>query len=62
MQREIGRGRALANALAVLAILALAGFGVFRVAGRHWLWQETFRARAQPRLLEVMQELKRFSK
>src|ERR671932_146537 len=34
MVREVGRWRALANAGFVLAILALAGFGVVQVAGR----------------------------
>ena len=47
MRGEIGRYRAVANGLAVLAVLGLAGFGVTRVAARHWQWQETFRARAE---------------
>ncbi|HEX8201749.1 MAG TPA: OmpA family protein [Isosphaeraceae bacterium] len=47
MRREIGIGRALASAGLILAILALAGFGVVRVSARHWQWQETFRARAE---------------
>ncbi len=47
MRREIGRWRALANAVGVLAVLALAGFAASRVAARHWQWQETFRARVE---------------
>ena len=47
MRGEIGRWRALANALAVLAILAVAGLAAGRVGARHWQWQETFRARAE---------------
>lgn len=47
MLREIGRGRALANALAVLAILALAGWGLQRVGQRQWAWQETFTVKAE---------------
>lgn len=46
MRREIGRWRALANATAALAILAVAGFGMVQVARRQWHWQETFRVRA----------------
>src|SRR5205823_12098728 len=34
------------DALLVVAVLALAGFGISRVSARHWQWQETFRARA----------------
>lgn len=47
MRREIGRIRALLNALLVLGILAVAAFGVAQVARRHWQWQATFRARAE---------------
>ncbi len=47
MQREIGRWRALANAGFVLAILALAGFGVTEVARRQWRVQSTFPVRAK---------------
>lgn len=47
MRREIGRWRALANALAVLAIVAVAGLSASRVAARHWKWQPTFHARAE---------------
>ena len=47
MRGEIGRGRALANGLAILAILGLAGLGIARVSARQWRWQETFHARAE---------------
>lgn len=47
MQREIGRGRALANAAFVLAVLALAAFGVTEVSRRHWRVQRTFPVRAR---------------
>ncbi len=47
MQREIGRWRALANAGYMLAVLALAGFGMAQVASRQWRVQKTFRVRAQ---------------
>jgi len=46
MRREIGVGRALANGALVLAVLALAGFGAARVAGRQWRVQRTFPVRA----------------
>lgn len=46
MRREIGGGRALANGGFVLAVLALAGFGAARVAGRQWRTQRTFAVRA----------------
>lgn len=42
MRREIGWGRALANAGFVAAVLALAGFGMAQVAGRQWRVQPTF--------------------
>jgi len=45
MRREIGRWRALANAGAVLAIIALAGFGATRVARRQWVGRDTFALR-----------------
>ncbi|MBX6316562.1 MAG: OmpA family protein, partial [Isosphaeraceae bacterium] len=38
---------ALANALLVLAVLGLAGWGGVQIARRHWNWQPTFRARAE---------------
>jgi phospholipid/cholesterol/gamma-HCH transport system substrate-binding protein len=47
MLREISRWRTLANLVLVLVIVALAGFGLSRVARRHWTWQETFHARAR---------------
>ena len=37
----------LANAGFALAVLALGGFGLYQVAGRHWQVQPTFRVRAQ---------------
>lgn len=43
MRREMGFGRALANAVLALAVLGLGGFGTVEVAKRHWQWQETFR-------------------
>jgi phospholipid/cholesterol/gamma-HCH transport system substrate-binding protein len=42
MNQEIGRGRALANAGLVVAILALAGFALVQVASRQWRVQKTF--------------------
>jgi phospholipid/cholesterol/gamma-HCH transport system substrate-binding protein len=47
MLSEIGRWRALANALFVLSVLGLAAFAIIQVGGRRWQWQETFRARAE---------------
>jgi phospholipid/cholesterol/gamma-HCH transport system substrate-binding protein len=47
MRRDIGRWRALANGGFALAVLALGGFGLYQVAGRHWQVQPTFRLRAQ---------------
>lgn len=47
MQREIGRWRALANAGFVLAVLALAAFGVTEVSRRQWRVQRTFPVRAR---------------
>src|SRR5947209_18434755 len=47
MRREVGGWRALANGLFVLAVLALAGFGAARVAGRQWRLQRTFPVRAE---------------
>jgi phospholipid/cholesterol/gamma-HCH transport system substrate-binding protein len=46
MSHQIGRLRALANALFVMIVLGLAAFGVVKVANRHWQWRETFAARA----------------
>jgi phospholipid/cholesterol/gamma-HCH transport system substrate-binding protein len=45
MQRAIGRWRALANAVCVLAILAVSAFGMVQVASREWWVQETFHVR-----------------
>src|SRR5205085_6271443 len=47
MRRGIGRWRILANAGFALAVLALGGFGLYQVAGRHWKVQPTFRVRAE---------------
>src|SRR5438128_8857742 len=47
MSRSIGRWRILANAGFALAVLALGGFGLYQVAGRHWKVQPTFRLRAE---------------
>jgi phospholipid/cholesterol/gamma-HCH transport system substrate-binding protein len=44
---DIRRRRALSSAGFALAVLALGGFGLFQVAGRHWQVQPTFRVRAQ---------------
>jgi phospholipid/cholesterol/gamma-HCH transport system substrate-binding protein len=43
----MGRWRALANLSFALAVLALAGFGLYQVAGRQWKVQPTFRVRAR---------------
>lgn len=47
MRRNIGPWRAAANVGFVLAVLALAVFGVHQVASRHWRVQPTFRVRAE---------------
>ena len=47
MRLNVGRWRVAANAGFVLAVLALAGFGLYQVAGRHWQVQPTFRVRAE---------------
>src|SRR5262245_52969681 len=47
MRGGIGRWRVLANAGFVLAVLAVGGFGLHQVAGRHWKVQPTFRVRAE---------------
>ena len=47
MRRNIGLWRAAANAGFALAVLALAGFGLYQVAGRHWRVQPMFRVRAE---------------
>jgi phospholipid/cholesterol/gamma-HCH transport system substrate-binding protein len=46
MRRELSRGRALANAGLVLAVLAIAGYGFRQVSSRKWAWQPTFRVQA----------------
>jgi phospholipid/cholesterol/gamma-HCH transport system substrate-binding protein len=47
MRRDIGRWRALANAGFALAVLALAGFGLYQVATHRWHVQPTFHVRAR---------------
>jgi phospholipid/cholesterol/gamma-HCH transport system substrate-binding protein len=47
MRREIGRWRVLGNVGFTLAVLALGGMGLYRVAQRHWKVQPTFHIRAQ---------------
>ncbi len=47
MRRNIGLWRAAANAGFALAVMALAGFGLYQVAGRHWRVQPMFRVRAE---------------
>jgi phospholipid/cholesterol/gamma-HCH transport system substrate-binding protein len=47
MRRDIGKWRLLLNAAFTAAILALGGFGIHQVAGRHWQVQRTFRVRAE---------------
>src|SRR5947208_15943018 len=46
MRREITRWRAMANAVFVLGVLGLAGYGIHQVSSRNWAWQPTFHARA----------------
>lgn len=46
MRRAIGPWRAMANGVLCLAILGLAGAGIYLVAARHWMVQETFDVRA----------------
>jgi len=47
MSHEIGRTRALLNAVLALALIAAAGFGASLVARRHWQFQKTFTARVE---------------
>ena len=47
MRGDIGRWRIAASVGFALVVLALAGFGLHQVAGRHWQVQPTFRLRAQ---------------
>jgi len=46
MRLEMSRWRALANAGFVLAILAVAGYGLRQISSRAWGWQPTFRIQA----------------
>ena len=46
MRSEMTRWRALANAGFVVAVLAMAGYGLRQVSSRKWAWQPTFRIRA----------------
>ncbi|MFO0954382.1 MAG: OmpA family protein [Isosphaeraceae bacterium] len=46
MGPRVGRGRALANAGFVLAVLGLAGYGVSEVSRRQWRLQDTFAVRS----------------
>lgn len=56
MRRAAGPVRAFVNGLLCLAILGAAGFGAWRVAGRHWQVQETFRVRADFRSIGGVEE------
>ena len=47
MRRDIGRWRALGNVGFALAVLALAGFGLYQMASRRWHVQPTFHVRAR---------------
>lgn len=47
MLSEVPRWRALTNAAFAILTLAVAGFGVTRVANRHWQLRETFSVRAE---------------
>jgi phospholipid/cholesterol/gamma-HCH transport system substrate-binding protein len=47
MGRDIGRWRAIASAVFALAVVALAGFGIYQLAGRRWQVQPTFHVRAR---------------
>ena len=46
MRREMTRWRALANAGFVLAVLAVAGYGLRQISSRNWGWQPAFRVQA----------------
>lgn len=46
MLREISRGRALANAGFVLAVMGVAGYGLRQVSSKNWGWQPAFRVEA----------------
>lgn len=47
MSHEIGRTRAVLNAVLALAVIAVAGFGASRVARKHWQWQPTFAVKVE---------------
>lgn len=47
MAHEIGRVRAVMNAVLAIGVIAVAVFGASRVAMRHWQWQKTFLARVE---------------
>ena len=47
MRRNISPWRAAVSVGFALTVLALAGFGIYQVAGRHWRVQPTFRVRAE---------------
>ncbi|ODT97555.1 MAG: organic solvent resistance ABC transporter substrate-binding protein [Planctomycetes bacterium SCN 63-9] len=47
MGRNIGRWRAMASAVFALAVIGLAGFALYQLAGRRWQVQPTFHVRAQ---------------
>jgi phospholipid/cholesterol/gamma-HCH transport system substrate-binding protein len=47
MRQDIGRWRALGNAGFALAVLVLAGFGLYQMASRRWHVQPTFHVRAR---------------
>lgn len=47
MRRDIGKWRALGNVGFALAVLALAGFGLYQMAIRRWRVQPTFHVRAR---------------
>ncbi len=46
MRSEMTRWRALANAVLVLAVLAVAGYGFRQITSKNWGWQPTFRIKA----------------
>ena len=46
MRIRLGRRRMIANIAFVALVTAVAVVGIVQVAHRHWIWRETFRARA----------------
>ncbi|WP_435006253.1 MlaD family protein [Tundrisphaera lichenicola] len=46
MRREMTRWRALSNAVFVLTVLGMGGYGLRQITGRNWSWQPTFHAKA----------------